>query len=115
MFLVCLLAALMQLAVSTTDDDTSVDIARKVWSICYPNGSCSCGSSVGNVVICDDNVRIQPCFCMYFDLEKNATMLGNCPLMTTDIYIGTSTLCGDILSMILQFLMRMYVADRQRE
>ena len=53
---------------------------RKVWSVCS-NGSCECGDDIEDTVLCSEgSLYIQPCFCVYFEAESNATILGSCIL-----------------------------------
>ena len=66
--------------VSTSDSDAvniSTDI--KVWSDCNSTGDCICGVHVKKAVLCtEDELWVQPCYCMYYDDTMNKTLLGNC-------------------------------------
>ena len=75
----CLLIGVMHLSGAT--GNTALDQDHKVWSVCRSNGSCSCGSDLNEVVMCEEDVlHIVPCYCMYYDAKENKTLLGNCPL-----------------------------------
>ncbi len=54
---------------------------QKVWSVCSKNGSCSCGPNIYNAVQCTEGnefLRIQNCYCMYYDEQQNMSFLGTC-------------------------------------
>ena len=53
----------------------------QVWSVCDNNGSCSCAPSIYHAVICrdgDNTIKIQNCYCMFYDEDTNTSLLGTC-------------------------------------
>jgi len=51
---------------------------RPIWSNCS-HYSCSCGATLVNLVKCiDENLLIQPCYCLFYDADKNTTVGGDC-------------------------------------
>ena len=54
---------------------------ERIWSVCE-NGSYSCGPSINNAVHCtqDGKLKIQNCYCMFYDEEKRMSFLGTCLL-----------------------------------
>lgn len=72
------IAVLFELATSATNDKMLVEDNPKIWSVCN-NGSCNCGSEIGDIVMCDDDhLWIKACYCGYYDQTQNKTVLGNC-------------------------------------
>lgn len=81
-------------AVDSLPDSASPEV--KIWSTCYSNGSCFCGSSLKKSVQCSnesDRILIQPCYCMYYDPTKNMSVAGHCmftcfypPYLNRDLY-----------------------------
>ncbi len=54
---------------------------RRIWSVCYNNGSCSCGPNIRNAVMCTEGeefIKIHNCYCIFYDQEKNTSFLGTC-------------------------------------
>ena len=77
----------------TAPQDVPVDPIsdRKVWSVCN-NGSCECGGDIEDTILCSkDSLYIQPCFCVYFEAESNATILGSCMLTCFYVHLHDHT------------------------
>ena len=52
--------------------------SRQVWSNCSYS-RCTCGAALVNLVKCIDmNLLIQPCYCIFYDADKNTTVGGAC-------------------------------------
>ena len=76
-------------------------VARKVWSDCT-NGACSCGNDVHRTVLCStDFVMIRPCYCMYYDQEYNASLLGRC--LSSCFYTKFNDSIGELYYQIKRF------------
>ena len=81
----------VQLLPALSDADSPVITDdRRVWSVCnassVDNGTdttttCQCGRDPSDTVECskDGNfLTIQPCYCLFYDVSENATLVGNC-------------------------------------
>ena len=52
---------------------------QKVWSVCNENGTCTCGPDLFDAVLCnEDEIRIQDCYCMFYDMQTNTSSMGTC-------------------------------------
>ena len=54
---------------------------ERIWSVCSENGSCSCGPDLYSVIQCTENsefIKIQNCYCMFYDEQLNMSLLGTC-------------------------------------
>ncbi len=73
----------LTLPVNSTENN-SFGLDHRIWSKCDANGSRTCGSDIGRAILCDDNsefIKIQQCYCLYYDQMRNMSLLGTC--MTT--------------------------------
>ncbi len=60
---------------------SSQESSKRIWSVCNKNGSCSCGQDVFDAILCnydDDTIRIQDCYCMFYDQETSMPYVGTC-------------------------------------
>ena len=81
---IMLAAASLNLTVSTDSPFPK----QGVWSICDED-TCKCGNSLHNVVECsEDDLLIQPCYCMYYDESQNMSLVGNCMYTCFYVHMG---------------------------
>ncbi len=58
---------------------------QKIWSVCNNNGSCSCGPNIYSAVLCSESeIKIQDCYCMFYDQENGVPYVGRCPFSCID-------------------------------
>ena len=83
-YILILLGIYTSLASSSNQDSPS---HKRIWSVCDNNGSCSCCRNIVNAIQCTDDdeiIKIQNCYCMFYDEEKGMPFLGTC--MTSCFY-----------------------------
>ena len=81
MFLACVLLACNVMLASTSTEEGNLEIDRKIWSICAPNGSYACGVDRIRAVKCyegDAFLHVHTCYCIYWDQDRNKTIVGRC-------------------------------------
>ena len=75
--LVCLLLLMLGSSIADTDDNDNN--SEKIWSITNSSARYLCGSDLKQVVLCEkDELKVQICHCVHYEVELNQTVAGNC-------------------------------------